>query len=121
MNLHKHLFDYLVFDSEVESRFAEQLDIHQEVSVYTKLPGDFYIDTPVGHYNPDWALVFYEDSIKHIFFVAETKGENTSLALRPIETTKIECARRHFKAISSGNVKYDVVKDYASLRDIILS
>lgn len=121
MNLHKHLFDYLVFDSEVESKFAEQLDIHQEVSVYTKLPGDFYIDTPVGHYNPDWALVIYEDSIKHIFFVAETKGENTSLSLRPIETTKIECARRHFKAISSGNVKYDVVKDYASLRDIILS
>ena len=120
MNLHKHLFDYLVYDSEIESKFAEQLDIHQEISVYTKLPKEFYIDTPLGKYNPDWALVYYEDTIKHIFFVAETKGDNSSLELRPIEATKIECAKRHFKAISSGNVKYDVVKDYAALRDIII-
>lgn len=89
--------------------------------VYTKLPGGFYINTPVGHYNPDWAIVFKESSdIKHIYFVAETKGSLSESQLRDTERSKIECARRHFKTIADSSVSYDVVTKYADLRDIII-
>ena len=77
------------------------------------------IATPVGHYNSDWAIAFYEGTVKHIYFVAETKGSMSSMQLRLIEESKIHCAREHFKAISNGNVVYDVVDSYQSLLDLV--
>lgn len=115
----KHLYDHLIFDSTNEKEFAENLDISSEVAVYVKLPSGFYISTPVGHYNPDWAIAFNDGDVKHIYFVAETKGSMRSMQLRLVEDSKIHCAKEHFKAISNDRVKYDVIKDYQSLLDII--
>ena len=95
-------------------------DTNTDVAVYVKLPDGFYISTPVGHYNPDWAIAFYEGSVKHIYFVAETKGSMNSMQLRLIEESKIHCAREHFKAISNGNVVYDVVDSYTSLMEKVM-
>lgn len=116
----KSLYDLVVVDSEgIEKNFANDLEIQENVAVYTKLPGGFKINTPVGNYNPDWAVVFKEGSVKHIYFVAETKGSNKEADLREVEKSKIECARRHFATISSSNVKYEVVKDYQTMLDIV--
>ena len=120
MKSNKHLYDHIVYDSTNEKTFAESLDISSDVAVYVKLPDGFYISTPVGKYNPDWAIAFYEDNIKHIYFVAETKGSMNSMQLRMIEESKIHCAREHFKAISSSNVVYDVVDSYQSLLDKVM-
>jgi len=111
----KHLYDYLIYDSENEKNFAEKLDTQNEVAVYVKLPGGFYINTPVGKYNPDWAIAFNDGKVKHIYFVAETKGSLFLLQLRDIENLKINCARAHFKAISNDSVKYDVVDSCETL------
>ena len=119
MKANKHLYDYIVYDSTNERDFAELLDTDTSVAVYVKLPDGFYISTPVGHYNPDWAIAFYEGTVKHIYFVAETKGSMSSMQLRLIEESKIHCAREHFKAISSGDVVYDVVDSYKSLLEIV--
>ena len=119
MKVNKHLYDHLVYDSSNEKGFASELDINKNVAVYVKLPNGFYISTPVGHYNPDWAIAFYEGTVKHIYFVAETKGSMNSMQLRLIEESKIHCAREHFKAISNGEVVYDVVDSYKSLLDIV--
>ena len=116
----KHLYDHIVYDSTNEKAFAESLDVSSDVAVYVKLPDGFYISTPVGHYNPDWAIAFYEGNIKHIYFVAETKGSMNSMQLRLIEESKIHCAREHFKAISKGNVIYDVVDSYKALLDKVM-
>lgn len=96
-------------------QFASELDTSADVAVYVKLPSGFFISTPVGKYNPDWAIAFYEGSVKHIYFVAETKGSMSSMQLRLIEDAKIHCAREHFKSISTDSVKYDVVDSYESL------
>ena len=119
MKAKKHLYDHIVYDSTNERTFASELDINNDVAVYVKLPDGFYISTPVGHYNPDWAIAFYEGSVKHIYFVAETKGSMNSMQLRLIEESKIHCAREHFKAISNGEVVYDVINSYKSLLDIV--
>ncbi len=117
----KSLYDLVVVDSKgIEMNFAKELEERNEVAVYTKLPGGFYINTPVGHYNPDWAIVFKEGpDIKHIYFVAETKGSLEESQLRESERSKIECARRHFATIADSAVTYDVVRNYNDLRDII--
>lgn len=120
MKTQKHLFDHLIFDSDNEKKFASDLDTSDEVAVYVKLPNSFFISTPVGKYNPDWAIAFYEGNVKHIYFVAETKGSMNSLQLREVEKSKIECAREHFKAISGKNVVYDVVDSYQSLMDKVM-
>ena len=120
MKAKKHLYNHIVYDSTNERDFATDLDTNTDVAVYVKLPDGFYISTPVGHYNPDWAIAFYEGTIKHIYFVAETKGSMSSMQLRLIEESKIHCAREHFKAISSGNVVYDVVDSYKSLLDKVM-
>lgn len=119
MKAKKHLYDHIVYDSMNERTFASELDVNNDVAVYVKLPDGFYISTPVGHYNPDWAIAFYEGSVKHIYFVAETKGSMNSMQLRLIEESKIHCAREHFKAISNGEVVYDVIDSYKSLLDIV--
>lgn len=120
MKAKKHLYDHIVYDSTNERDFAEDLDTNTDVAVYVKLPDGFYISTPVGRYNPDWAIAFYEGKVKHIYFVAETKGSMSSMQLRLIEESKIHCAREHFKAISNGNVVYDVVDSYKSLLDKVM-
>jgi len=114
----KSLYDLVVVDSEgVEKQFAEDLEKEDDVVVYTKLPRGFYISTPMGHYNPDWAVCFREGTVKHIYFIAETKGNEWKTSdLRGAEKAKIECAARHFKTIcQSGSVVYDVAKDYKTL------
>ena len=120
MKANKHLYDHIVYDSSNEQKFATELDTNADVAVYVKLPDGFYISTPVGKYNPDWAIAFYEGSVKHIYFVAETKGSMNSMQLRMIEESKIHCAREHFKAISGENVIYDVVDSYQALLDKVM-
>ena len=123
MESSKSLYDIVVVDSQgIEMNFAKDLELHNEVAVYTKLPGGFYINTPVGHYNPDWAIVFKEGTdVKHVYFVAETKGygDDKVTDYRKTEEVKIECAKRHFATISSSTVTYDVVKDYQGLMNLV--
>lgn len=118
----KHIYDYLKYDSDLEKKFAEALDSSNEVVVYAKLPRGFFIPTPVGNYNPDWAIVFEEGKVRHIYFVAETKGALNSLRLRTdeMEDAKIHCAREHFKKISNGNVKYKAVSSYEDLMEKVM-
>ncbi len=116
----KHLYDHVVYDSANEKAFAMELDTSKDVAVYVKLPNGFYISTPVGKYNPDWAIAFYEGDVKHIYFVAETKGSMNSMQLRQVEESKIHCAKEHFRAISSDGVVYDVVDSYKSLLDKVM-
>ena len=119
--LKKHIYDYVVADSGVEREFIEQLEAGTEVVVYAKLPRGFLIPTPVGDYNPDWAIAFDEGAVKHVYFVAETKGSLSSLKLRGVESAKIECARRFFAELAAENqdVKYDVVTDYSELLALV--
>lgn len=120
MKAKKHLYDHIVYDSAKERDFAADLDTNTDVAVYVKLPDSFYISTPVGRYNPDWAIAFYEGNVKHIYFVAETKGSMRSMQLRQIEQSKIHCAKRHFKAISGEHVIYEVVDSYQSLLEKVM-
>ena len=120
MKAQRHLYDHILYDSTNERNFAADLDTNTSVAVYVKLPDSFYIATPVGRYNPDWAIAFYEGTVKHIYFVAETKGSLRSMELRDIEKAKIHCAREHFKAISSGNVIYDFINSYQALLDRVM-
>ena len=117
----KSLYDLVVVDSTtIEMPFAKELEQRNEVAVYTKLPSGFYINTPAGHYNPDWAIVFKEDTdIKHVYFVAETKGSLEESQLRDSEKAKIACARKHFATIADSSITYDVVRNYTDLRNII--
>ena len=121
----KAIQDYVFTDGSaeksVERRFAEDLDAAEEVCVYAKLPRTFQIPTPVGNYSPDWAIAFYEGKVKHIFFVAETKGTMESLNLRPIEQAKISCAKKLFNEMSTSKVKYYDVDSYQSLLNIMSS
>ena len=106
-------------EKSIERRFAEDLDAAEEVCVYAKLPRTFQIPTPVGNYSPDWAIAFYEGKVKHIFFVAETKGTMNSLNLRPIEQAKISCAKKLFNKMSTSKVRYHDVDSYKSLLDVM--
>lgn len=108
-------------DKSIERKFAEDLDAADEVCVYAKLPRTFQIPTPVGNYSPDWAIAFYEGKVKHIFFVAETKGTMESLELRPIEQAKISCAKKLFNEMSNSKVVYHDVDSYQSLLNIMNS
>lgn len=108
-------------DKSIERKFAEDLDAAEEVCVYAKLPRTFQIPTPVGNYSPDWAIAFYEGTVKHIFFIAETKGTMESLELRPIEQAKISCAKKLFNEMSTSNVVYHDVDSYRSLLSIMSS
>jgi type III restriction enzyme len=121
--LRNHIYDYVITDSKVEREFVKELDTSAEVVVYAKLPRGFLIPTPVGDYNPDWAISFKEGRVKHIYFVAETKGSMSTMELRAIEHTKIECARKFFEEINRKidpeQVKYDVVTSYGKLMEIV--
>ena len=114
--LKKSLYDAVECDSQTEKVFAESLDADEDVELYTKLPREFSIDTPLGKYNPDWAIVFRsEGEVKHVYLIAETKGAVSPLQLKPIEQAKIACARRHFEAVSNGGVNYYVADNFSEL------
>ena len=121
--LKRHIYDYVITDSGIERDFVKELDTCSEVVVYAKLPRGFLIPTPVGDYNPDWAVSFHEGSVKHVYFVAETKGSMSSMVLNEIEKTKIKCARKFFDEINRKyapeNVKYDVVNSFGKLMEIV--
>ncbi|WP_302785045.1 type III restriction-modification system endonuclease [Bilophila wadsworthia] len=121
--LKHHIYDYVVTDSKVEREFVQELDSSSEVVVYAKLPRGFLIPTPVGDYNPDWAISFKEGSVKHIYFVAETKGSMSSMELRKIEEKKIECAQKFFaevnRKINPEHVQYSVVNSYGKLMEVV--
>ncbi|WFE69496.1 DEAD/DEAH box helicase family protein [Thiomicrospira sp. R3] len=121
--LKRHIYDYVITDSGIERDFVKELDTCTEVVVYAKLPRGFLIPTPVGDYNPDWAVSFKEGTVKHVYFVAETKGSMSSMVLNEIEKTKIKCARKFFDEINRKfapeNVKYDVVNSFGKLMEIV--
>ena len=120
----KAIQDYVYTDGtaekSVERKFAEALDSAQEVYIYAKLPRGFAIPTPVGQYSPDWAIVFHEGMVKHIYFVAETKGTMKSLELRPIEKAKIDCAKKLFNKLSDGYITYDHVDSFEQLMNKVM-
>jgi len=118
-NIQNYVFTDGTAENSVERRFAEDLDKASEVCVYAKLPKGFAIPTPLGDYSPDWAIVFYEGTVKHIYFIAETKGTMESLNLRPIEQAKIKCAKKLFNELSTSKVKYHDVDSYQSLLNIM--
>ena len=99
--------------------FVELLDSGTEVEVYAKLPKAFSIPTPVGNYTPDWAISFKQGSVKHVYFIAETKGSMSSMELRKIEETKIKCAQKFFAKITSDQVKYAAVDSYNKLMELV--
>ena len=121
----KHIQDYVFTDGyakdgqSIERQFAEAMDVADEVCVYAKLPKGFSIPTPVGNYSPDWAIAFHAGKVKHIFFVAETKGTMDSMNLKPIEQAKIACAKKLFAMLSKEDVVYHEVDSYQHLLDIM--
>lgn len=119
MPVSRHVYEYVFTDSKKEREFGRELDSSVEDVVYAKLPRGFFIPTPVGNYNPDWAIAFQEGTVKHVYFIAETKGSMSSMDLRLIEDTKIECARKFFRKITSDQVKYDVVNSYGKLMELV--
>ena len=120
-NVQSYLFadGYAKDGKSVERRMAEKMDTADEVCVYAKLPKGFHIPTPVGNYSPDWAIAFNKGLVKHIFFIAETKGTMESLKLKPIEQAKIKCAKKLFAHLSDDDVVYHEVDSYQSLLDIM--
>ena len=119
-NAKKCILDYVFCDSDGERKFAQHLDEAKEVCVYARLPRDFRIPTPVGHYAPDWAIAFYDGmGVKHIYFIAETKGAMGSMNLSKIENTKIDCARKLYNIIKVSDARYEQVTDYDTLLDVI--
>jgi len=121
--LQRHIYDYVVTDSKIERKFVNELDTSEEVVLYVKLPKGFSIPTPVGDYNPDWAIAFKEGAVKHVYFVAETKGDMSTMQLREIEDVRIKCARKFFdeinRKLNPETVKYDVVDSYEKLMDLV--
>lgn len=120
-NVQDYVFDdgYARNGDSVERAFAKDLDAATEVCVYAKLPKGFAIPTPVGNYSPDWAIAFYVGTVKHIFFIAETKGSMESMDLKPIEQAKISCAKKLFQNLSSKDVVYHEVDSYQSLLNVM--
>jgi len=119
MKVDNHVYDYVFTDSKTERHFVDKLDTASEVVVYAKLPKAFFIPTPIGNYNPDWAIAFKAGTVKHIYFIAETKGSMSKMELKGIEKVKTDCAKKFFLEISSDQVKYDVVDSYEELMGIV--
>jgi len=115
LEVKNHIYKYVKTDSDIERKFVGELDIHDKVLVYAKLPSGFKIPTPLGNYNPDWAIVFDDTDVKYIYFIAETKGSMSSLQLKGVEEGKIAYARKHFESLGHQDLKYDVVDTFESL------
>jgi type III restriction enzyme len=106
-------------DSDGERRFAEALEGANEVVVYAKLPRSFRIPTPIGDYAPDWAIAFDRQQVRHVFFIAETKGSMSEMDLRPVEKAKIDCAKKLFNELSTSKVVYHEVASFEDLRNML--
>lgn len=117
--MQKHIYDFLVSDSKIESDFAKDLENSDQVVVYAKLPKSFYITTPIANYSPDWAIVLEKDAVREVYFVAETKGSDSDMDLRHIEKLKIHCASQHFKEIAGSDVRFEKVSSYDKLMEIV--
>ena len=115
----RHIYDYIKLDSGTERKLFNHLEVSKEVNVYAKLPRSFKIDTPVGKYSPDWAIAFNEGQVKHIYFVAESKGSIDKKDLKGVENAKIECAKKHFAKISNDTVKYNAIASYEDLMEMV--
>ena len=115
----RHIYDYIKVDSNVERELYKHLEVSKEVNLYAKLPRSFKIDTPFGKYSPDWAIVFNESEVKHIYFVAESKGSTDKKDLKGVEDSKIECAKKHFDTISNDTVKYNAIASYENLIQMV--
>jgi type III restriction enzyme len=116
IELKKYIYDYLIYDSDIEKNLAQNMDKSTQILVFSKIPkGDYVIYTPVGKFSPDWIIVFDKNKVKYAYFIIESKGSTRPLDLRGTERIKIECAKKHFKAVSSGNVKFDVVSSFEDL------
>lgn len=120
LKVDRHVFDYVATDSSIEKRFAQELEgAVDDVAVYAKLPDRFKIPTPVGDYNPDWAIAFNEGKVRHIYFVAETKGSMIDADLREKEKYRIESAKRFFYALNSKASESSSLEDQAVKYDVI--
>ena len=118
--LKKHIYDYLTSESNIESDFIQALENSVEVIVYAKLPKSFYISTPIANYSPDCGhCIGQRKKVRHIYFVAETKGSDSDMDLREIEKLKIHCAGKHFDTISGGIVKFSNISTYDKLLEIV--
>lgn len=114
----KSVYNYIKYDSDTERTFAEKLNNDEDVKLFVKLPGSFAIDTPLGNYNPDWAILVENDGVEKLFFVIETKGSTDQEDLRLREDGKIECGRKHFAALENG-IDYDVASSYEQFKENI--
>lgn len=97
----RSVYNYVKYDSDVEKSFAESLENDDNVKVYAKLPSNFKVDTPIGSYNPDWAILIEKNGEEKLYFVVETKGTNQIALLKDSEKGKIRCAKKHFKALNT--------------------
>ena len=106
----KSVFEKVVYESAVEADFADQLEKNTDVRLYAKLPGWFTVPTPLGGYNPDWAVLIDNGEGERLYFVVETKGDLFPAALRPTENAKIECGKAHFDAlrVRESPARYEV-------------
>ena len=112
----KNIYDHVIYDSDIEKQFAQDAENDEDVIVYAKLPDRFKVDTPIGSYNPDWAIVLNTNEGEKLYFVAETKGTDNINDLKGSEKKKILCGRKHFEVIDSG-IKYETVKTLLSLKN----
>ena len=110
--------NYVVYDSQVERGFAEGLDSNEKVRVFAKLPEWFRISTPLGAYNPGWAVLIEDDGQNKLYFVVETKGDIEIGALRGNELDKIRCGRKHFKALGE-DITFEAADGYESFAESV--
>lgn len=111
------VYDYLIYDSGVESRFAKSLDEDPDVKMFFKIPARFKIETPIGSYNPDWAVFLEKDGVEKLYFVLETKGTTSLFDLRTKEKLKIHCGKQHFAALEDGiEFSEEPVKDWKEFK-----
>lgn len=115
LEVKRSVYDYIIYDSEVEKHFAERLEKDDEVELYTKLPGWFKITTPIGTYNPDWAVFLNTDNERKIYFIVETKGTTDLNKLRSTEKAKIKCGKKHFQALGE-KVEFTVSDSYENFK-----
>lgn len=109
----KSVYDYVVYDSDNEAAFAQKFEANEDIKLYAKLPDWFKVSTPLGSYNPDWAVLIEKDGMKKLYFVIETKANINEQSLRPTESQKIKCGQKHFEAINRGAV-FTAVDDFNS-------
>ncbi|WP_186100950.1 type III restriction-modification system endonuclease [Burkholderia gladioli] len=114
----RSIYEHVVYDSATERDFADALEKDDDVALYAKLPGWFKVPTPLGSYNPDWAVLVNKDGTRRLYFVVETKGSLFTDDMRNKERAKIECGKAHFKALAVGEnpARYLVATSFSDAR-----